>query len=189
MAATAQKPRRGRQKAARKPSEPLKLDLGCGQAKQEGFTGVDIAPLEGVDVVCDLFTFPWPFEDDSVDEVFCSHFVEHVPDHIAFMNELYRIMKPGAQVRFVHPYLWNDRCFQDPTHRQFISEHRWYYFAKDWREINKLEHYGITCDFGVNNIFPLFASPWDQKNTETQQFAMRHYHNVINDLIVDLVKR
>jgi SAM-dependent methyltransferase len=178
-----------KRKTKPKPTEPLKLDLGCGQNKQPGFTGVDIAPLDGVDVVCDLFAFPWPFEDDSVDEVFASHFIEHVPDHIAVMNELHRIMKPGAKVRFVHPYLWNDRCFQDPTHKQFISEARWPYFAKDWRDANNLDHYAITCDFGIENIAAIWVPPWDQRSTETQQFAMAHYKNVISDLIVDLVCR
>jgi hypothetical protein len=189
MAGTVQKPKRVRQRAARKPTGPLKLDLGCGQSKQEGFTGVDIVKMDGVDVVADLFTFPWPFDDDSVEEVFASHFIEHVPDLPATMNELYRVMKDGAKVRFVHPYLKSDRAFQDPTHKQFLSEAAWPYYARDWREINKLDHYPITCDFGIENIAATWAPPWDQKHTEAQQFALKHHWNAVSDLIVDLVAR
>lgn len=73
----------------------MKLDLGCGQAPLAGFVGVDLpddplAPLgekpfqayvdgEGI-VRFDLCNgIPWPFEDDSVEELFCSHVIEHLP--------------------------------------------------------------------------------------------------------------
>ncbi len=55
---------------------PLKLDLGCGPNPREGFHGVDSIKFDKVGTVADL-TKPWPFENDSVDEVHCSHFVEH----------------------------------------------------------------------------------------------------------------
>ena len=32
----------------------FRIDLGCGAAKKEGFTGVDIFPYPGVDFVADL---------------------------------------------------------------------------------------------------------------------------------------
>ena len=59
--------------------DKTKLDLACGGAKKEGFTGVDIADIEGVDIVHDLNIYPWPFEDGSVEEINCSHYVEHIP--------------------------------------------------------------------------------------------------------------
>jgi len=39
----------------------VRLDLGCGPNKQHGFIGVDAVALEGVDIVCDLESHPWPF--------------------------------------------------------------------------------------------------------------------------------
>jgi predicted SAM-dependent methyltransferase len=59
------------------PSE-LKLDLGCGQNPREGFDGVDLYGDKAKHKV-DLFKFPWPFADNSVDEIHCSHFMEHIP--------------------------------------------------------------------------------------------------------------
>ena len=56
---------------------PFKLDLGCGKNKQAGFVGVDERAFEGVDVAHDLRR-PWPWSDSSVDEVHCSHFLEHL---------------------------------------------------------------------------------------------------------------
>ena len=55
----------------------VKLDIGCGKNKRDGFTGVDQYAMEGVDVVCDVRK-PWPWEPGTVDEVNCSHFVEQL---------------------------------------------------------------------------------------------------------------
>jgi predicted SAM-dependent methyltransferase len=56
--------------AAPAPSVPLKLNLGSGKSKMEGFLGVDAIKFDGVDVVTDLRK-RWPWEDESVDEVYC----------------------------------------------------------------------------------------------------------------------
>lgn len=60
------------------PAVGLKLDLGCGNTPKEGFEGVDIAGDKALHHV-DLFKFPWPWADNSVDEINCSHFAEHIP--------------------------------------------------------------------------------------------------------------
>jgi predicted SAM-dependent methyltransferase len=61
-----------------KPRSELRLDLGCGQTPREGFEGVDLRGLYAKHAV-DLFKFPWPFESESVDELYSSHLVEHIP--------------------------------------------------------------------------------------------------------------
>lgn len=60
------------------PAKEVKLDLGGGQNPREGFECVDLnapSPKHRVD----LFKFPWPFKDNSVDELHASHFIEHIP--------------------------------------------------------------------------------------------------------------
>src|ERR1044072_8272548 len=78
-------------------TEKIRLDLACGNNKREGFIGIDQS-LEKTqaDVAHDLESYPWPFSEGYADEVFCSHFIEHVVDLIAFMNEVWRVMKPGG---------------------------------------------------------------------------------------------
>lgn len=78
-------------------TRPLQLDIACGRKKREGFTGIDIAPLPGVDIVHDLEVFPWPIDDECVELVNVSHYIEHTKDLMQFMNELYRIMKAGRR--------------------------------------------------------------------------------------------
>ena len=59
------------------------LDIGCGRFKFPGSVGLDIVPLEGVDVVHDLDKFPYPFPSDTFDYIRLSHVVEHptTPTH------------------------------------------------------------------------------------------------------------
>lgn len=174
---------------------PVRVNLACGQTKQEGWIGVDIAKCPGVDIVHDLNKFPWPFKDGSVDEVFISHYVEHIPldttkgDGLClFMNELHRILKTGGKVTIVGPYYSSMRCWQDPTHRRALSEATFLYFNKGWRESQKLDHYPITADFDYS--YGYVVSPeWVGRNDETKAFAIRNYHNAVSDIQVQLTKK
>lgn len=166
----------------------LRLDLGCGENKREGFTGVDIAKVTGVDKVCNLFKFPWPWKSNSVSEIHCSHFIEHVPDFTAFMDECYRILKPGAQMTVIAPYYTSIRAFQDPTHLQTISENRFFYYNASWRKENKLEHYGIKSDFDFSWGY-IFDPEVAARNQEYQAYAVKHLWNAVHDIQLVLTKR
>jgi predicted SAM-dependent methyltransferase len=93
----------------------MKIDLGCGAHKSEGLLGVDILEHPNVDIQHDLNIFPWPFENDSVE----NHVLEHVANFIDSVEEIWRISKSGAiiEVRCPHascfPTVW-----ADPTHKR-----------------------------------------------------------------------
>jgi len=163
----------------------MRLDIACGKNKKPDFIGVDV--WDGADIVCDLEQFPWPFNDNSVDEIFCSHYIEHVPDLVSFANELYRIMKPGAKATIIAPYYSSIRAWQDPTHVRAISENTFQYFRKDWREARRLDHYPIVVDFEVVCGYKL-APDWRNKEGAELEFAMKHYINVVDDIIVEMLK-
>lgn len=169
--------------------EPLKLDLGCGKNKRQGFTGVDAIKFEGVDTVTDLRK-TWPWIDGSVEEVHCAHFLEHLTgqERVHFFNELHRVMADGAKATIVVPHWANERAYGDPTHQWppvvFFS---FYYLNKQWRDANA-PHCGYTCNFeatGGNQV----GAPWSARNQEVQVFAQTHYINVAQDLVCTLVKR
>ena len=166
----------------------LKLDLACGNNKVEGYFGVDMVKTDSADAVVDLTQFPWPIESDSADDIVCSHYVEHTPDLIKFMNEVYRILKPGGKIKIIAPYYSSMRCWQDPTHLRAISEASFLYFNKEWRTINKLDHYPITCDFDYTYGYDM-AAEWANRSDEARAFAVKHYANVINDIHVVLTAR
>ncbi len=167
---------------------PFRLDIACGQNKAPGFFGVDIAKTKDVDVVWDLEQFPWPFPDNSVDEATCSHYVEHTKDLMKFMNEVYRILKPGAKILILAPYYNSMRAWQDPTHTRAISEATFLYYNKDWRMANKLDHYPITCDFDFTFGYNM-TPDWQMRAEEARAFAIRHYTNVVSDIQAVLTKK
>ncbi len=169
-------------------SKLIKYNLACGQNKIEGYINVDIIKTDQTDIIMDLEKYPWDITEDSVDEIYCSHYIEHTSDIIKFMNEIYRIMKKGSKATIIAPYYTSIRAWQDPTHKNAISEMTFLYYNKGWREQNKLTHYPIKADFDFTYgyvMYPDFISRIEEYRT----FAMRHYWNVISDIQITLTKR
>src|SRR3990167_9114992 len=57
----------------------IKLDLAAGQSPREGFEGVDYVETPQTKHHVNLLQFPWPWDSNSIDELHCSHFIEHIP--------------------------------------------------------------------------------------------------------------
>lgn len=192
----------------KKSNLPVFVDFGCGEVKisLEDLKAHGVAPLDcqeaeiigidlyslSADLKLDLSKDKLPFKDKSIDGAFSSHFLEHLTgeQRIHFFNEVYRVLKPEAKFRLIHPYYKSSRAVQDPTHKfPPICEESYLYWDKNWREANKLGHYLGNCDYEFN-IFYTWQDPvWANKNEETRNFAIKHYFNVVADMIVDLKKR
>lgn len=107
------------------------LDVGCGVNKYEGAIGLDNNPKTAADVIHDLGDLPYPFKDSEFDMVVSNHVVEHVPDVMAFITELYRITKPGGRIRLLTPHYTNPDWANDPTHRNHINSYTFNTFMPD----------------------------------------------------------
>lgn len=164
----------------------LRVDLACGDRKREGFVGVDIAPLPSVDIVCDLSVFPWPFKDGEVGEMNASHYIEHVASLIDFFNEAHRVMAPNGLLHIAAPYYSSMRAWQDPTHRNAISEASFAYYSQKWLKENRLEHYRITADFEMVACRYVFSPEFVSRSSEALEYARKHSINVVNDIEVTL---
>ena len=70
-----------------KPTK-LKLNLGCGQRKMDGYVNVDASPVCGPDQVVDLEKTPWPWPDDAADTVKLIHVLEHLGQQPATFQPL-----------------------------------------------------------------------------------------------------
>ena len=154
--------------------------------------------FENVKYEFNLFKFPWPFEDNSVDEIHTSHFIEHIPMievdergnqvpfgegkdlFFAFADECYRVLKNDSWITFVTPCLRSNRAFQDPTHRRFFPAEAFYYLWKGFREANRLDHYKVQCNF-VGNVENTVAQEMTLKSTEAQTRAYNEAWNAIWD--------
>ena len=168
-----------------------KVDIGCGDNKREGFFGIDKFKTDSTDMVADLFEFPWPIESDSVEELHCSHFFEHIPAKLRrqFMEEIHRVLKVGGKANFITPY--GDRNLQDPTHEwPPVVPGSFLYYNQDWLKQNKLMHgdYVTTSNFDFTygyNLHPNVSA----RNQEYQQYALQFYNNAATDLFVTLIKK
>lgn len=109
----------------------LIVDVGCGKKKVEGAVGVDCLALPGVDVIHDLTSFPYPFATSSVDEIHMNHVLEHLPDVVATMEELWRIAKPGAKIHIRVPHFTGILAWKDPTHRRSFTSESFGYFGEN----------------------------------------------------------
>ena len=85
----------------------MKLNLGCGSKILEGYTNVDKFDYYKPNIVHDLEITPYPFEENSIDEIILSHVLEHIgQDPNVFNNiikELYRICKHNSIIEIKVP--------------------------------------------------------------------------------------
>lgn len=169
----------------------MKIDLGCGKHKKEGFIGVDVRKFEGVDLVCDMGKERWPFDDDSIEEGNCSHMLEHLEgmERVHFFNELYRVLKKGAKCLIVTPHWASSRAYGDMTHCwPAVSEMFYYYLSKSWREVNAPHNDFYTCDFDATWGYST-NQLLHTRNQEFQQFALQFYKEAAQDLIATVTKK
>ncbi len=87
------------------------------------YTTTDLnSPLADVKAdICNL-----PFKDNEFDYIFCNHVLEHIPDDIKAMQELYRVLAPGGIGIFQIPQdlsraiTFEDNSIVDPKERAKI---------------------------------------------------------------------
>ncbi len=106
-------------------SEKLKLNLGCGHKKINGFINVDVDKSCNPDLILDLENEIWPWKDNSVEEVLLHHVMEHLGEtkkqffHI--IKELYRVCHHEAQIQIVVPHYNHENFWHDCTHVRAVT--------------------------------------------------------------------
>jgi SAM-dependent methyltransferase len=105
------------------------LDMGCGGTKQvPASVGLDQHRLPGVDLVANLER-GLPFTDDSFDQVFAIHVLEHVVDLMRLMNEVHRVLRPRGVLHVITPAHDFVNAVADPTHVRFFDVQTFKYFC------------------------------------------------------------
>ncbi len=94
------------------------------------FTVIDVTPLPGVNLVCDL-SQGLPLAGDSVDEVVCVHVLEHIGDLKGIMREIHRVLKPGGVLKIWVPHCFSPIAFGDSTHVRFFTFETFFQFDKN----------------------------------------------------------
>jgi SAM-dependent methyltransferase len=90
-------------------TDKLVLDIGSGGTDQDALfpnrTTFDMDPARGPAIVGDAQEMP--FADGSYEVILCSEVLEHIPDPVKAIAEMYRVLVPGGLLvlttRFVYP--------------------------------------------------------------------------------------
>ena len=156
----------------------MKIYFGCGKHKVEGFIGVDKLVLPSVDIVHDMNIFPYPFSDNSVDEVLLFNIIEHLPDTVRVMEEIWRICKNAGIIKISVPYYNSPGAFQDPTHLTFFTEHTFDYFTQDGK--TSLSHYNYysRARFHIISVVPFQRQILNFLPKRIQWFLAHHFVTV-----------
>jgi SAM-dependent methyltransferase len=115
---------RGRSKAQRRRPPGINLNIGSGGYRINGFVDLDVPSpsydnaRQGTFVPYDMRRDKIPYEDGVVDNIYCSHVVEHVEDKDVetLLQECSRVLKPSGVLRICCPdaeFLWNVSSFQN----------------------------------------------------------------------------
>lgn len=159
-------------------TSPVIIDLGCGGNKRRDAFGFDCRKQPGVDALCDIER-PLPLKNDSVDAVHLSHVVEHVRDLIAFMEEVYRVCKSGAEVHVAVPYYTSRGAFRDPTHVRYVTEDTFQYFEQP-------TDYGVNTNFRIDAIRYDMRKPFRYLPEYLRKRCRRYLWNVADNMYVTL---
>jgi ubiquinone/menaquinone biosynthesis C-methylase UbiE len=83
-----------------------KLNWGCGGHTAQGWINSDQKDGPGIDLSCDIRN-GLPFEDNSIDYAVSIHALPEVPfpEIVPVLQELWRVLKPGAALRLCLPDL------------------------------------------------------------------------------------
>lgn len=135
-----------------------KVDLGAAHGKPCGYIGVDIAP--GADVVHDIRQ-GLPFDDNSVGLVRAFDFLEHIPDSVALMNDVWRVLVDGGWLLTLTPSSDGRGAFQDPTHCSYWNANSfWYYTNKTYAAYVP----EIACRFQAMRVKTMFPSDFHREH-------------------------
>ncbi len=152
----------------------LKIDIGCGSKKKDGCLGIDYIHSPDVDYVLDVTHERLPFEDESVEYIYSSHFLEHIDTPYHLFKEIARVCCDRAKIEIWTPYAFSNMAFFY-GHKAFLTEEIWLRFCYNdrdtfvdflqgrWllKQINyvvlpqvqqDIEQQGVTLDFAIKYL-------------------------------------
>jgi SAM-dependent methyltransferase len=136
------------------------LDVGCGTGwiadHFARYTGLDGSPEavaaaheRGRDVQLHDVREPLPFADESFDGVVLKDLLEHVPDPVAVVREVRRVLRPGGRVFASSPdaqrWVWDDYTHRRPFTRKSFR----LLFADQGLAVERVGYESVTPGIGL----------------------------------------
>jgi hypothetical protein len=175
----------------------MRLNLGCGNRKLPDWLNVDKVAACSPDQVVDLEALPWPWPNDSVEQIALFHVLEHLGAatevYLGIFKELYRVCRDGALVSIIVPHPRHDHFLNDPTHVRVVTEIGLLMFSqatnRRWIAAGAADtplgiYLGI--DFETASVQRMLAEPWSGRfeRGEISNADLEHAAQCYNNVIV-----
>ena len=115
-------------------ADGLRLNVGCGEYRMEGFVNIDQSEDVNPDLVSDAAGLP--YQPNTVDEIYCGHMLEHLDyeDGKAALAHWFAILKPGGLLSVTVPCFDTiaEQYLNDPSpeHMKHINDHIIYSYVQ-----------------------------------------------------------
>ena len=105
-------------------TDTRKVNLGCGPYHFDGYLNVDIN--EPADIVMDIRKLD--FEEGAVEEINCSHVLEHFPEHevLGVLQEMYRVLANKGVLKLEVPDL--EYCVREWLNTPEDDSRKWEFY-------------------------------------------------------------
>lgn len=132
----------------------MKLHLGCGTKKLEGWINIDSVPECHPDVVHDI-TKPLPYADQSAEELLAEDLLEHFDKYVRYLvfYEWTRVLKVGGEITLQVPdfktillryfkfgyenfvdFIFGENLWESRIYIGHFGNHKWGYSQKTLKE-------------------------------------------------------
>lgn len=108
----------------------MKLNIGSGEKRIDGFINIDKFPSHKEDLFGDLDT-KIDLPDGCAEEVILDNVIEHVDSIVNAMKEIRRLLKKEGVVHIYTPHFTSHSSWRDPTHKHHLSYFSFDMFCKE----------------------------------------------------------
>jgi hypothetical protein len=178
----------------------MKLNLGSGNKKFEGYLNIDDDPTTDPDYLINLddINLRLPFDDNTVDEIKAIHVLEHIGQgFIQLLKEIYRVSKNRCIIDIVAPNEHHAVFYGDPTHVRPINanifltlckEDDYGYLGRKYNISFKIVESSVNYDgFYEPLIADYNIRKLENKTTPEEDFAITRLLREANNVIIENV--
>jgi SAM-dependent methyltransferase len=177
----------------------MKINIGAGGTKLDGYVTIDYDALENPDHVLNVETDTLPFDDNSVDTVVAHHILEHLGEgYFHCLQEIYRVCEHGAIVDIRVPHHRHDHFHDDPTHRRPITHGGLLLFSKKYNQLCRDEgaassrlgdFYGVDFEIIMSEPSPApeYRDAFNGMMKEEAERYINEHCNIITEMHFRLV--
>lgn len=103
----------------------MRLVIGAGERRVDGFIHHDVQKIAGIDICCDFWDLPKHVEAGSCEEIHMTHVLEHFPfgETYAVLVALNELLQEGGKLYIEVPnFYWHaQQITADPRNRRVVE--------------------------------------------------------------------